>query len=156
MTDVGDRLKGLREWRHMTKADLARKSGVSAPYIHQIEEGVRSKPSDTVLRALAGALGVRNYELLEPAGYRFEGEGYFDNYDRAIAELRDHLGDSDYGIYFNDIIEEMPNLARWTASGPTLPSGPKGWDELSDDDQRLAQKLIDRLRGESDETPADE
>ena len=144
---LGKLIASYRDSKKLTKAELSRRSGVSAPYLTQIEAGTRI-PSEAVLRQLAGALGVRNFELLEPAGYKFTGEGFFENYDRGIAEVRDYLYDHNYDlwIYFDDIIRAMPDLARWTASGPATPSGPAGWDELDDKDQRLVQGLIDRLR----------
>lgn len=145
---IGNLIRQLRESRGLNKAELARRSGVSAPYITQIEADQRT-PSDAVLRQLAGALGIENYRLLEPAGYRFEGEGYFENYERAIESLQDYLGESDYGYYLEGILKELPSLARWMASGPALPAGPIGWDELNADDQRLVQKIINRLRPES-------
>lgn len=149
MTDekLGKLIASYREEKKMTKAELSRRSGVSAPYLTQIEAGKRHA-SEAVLRQLAGALGLRNMQLLEPAGYKFTGEGFFENYDHAIGYVRDYLHQHDYdaAIYFDGIMEALPDLALWTASGPTAPSGPAGWDELTDKDQRMVQQFIDRLR----------
>jgi len=150
--NVGPLITRLREAKKLTKAELARRAGVSAPYLSQIESGDRA-PSEAVLRQLAGALGIENFRLLEPAGYQFTGEGYFENYDRAIAEVRDYLESHSYdmSLYFDGIIKAIPDLALWTASGPTQPAGPEGWDELDAADQKLVQSLIRRLLGSTDE-----
>lgn len=130
----------------MTKAELARRAGVSGPYLTQIEAGTR-KASKPVLMKLAGALGIENFQLLEPAGYTFDSGAYFDNIDRAVAYLKDTLH-GDQAIYFEGIMEELPELAQWVTSGPATPTGPDNWDDLSAEDQRLVQSLINRLHSE--------
>ena len=133
----------------MTKAELARRSGVSAPYLTQIEAGDR-QPSKAVLMRLAGALGVKNYILLEAAGFRFDSGAYFQRIDEAVAYLNEHLPEGDLLYMFQGIIDELPELAQWTVSGPAAPAGADGWDELDADDQRLVQQIINRLRADSD------
>ena len=140
---VGSLITRYRERAKLTKAELARRSGVSAPYLTQIEAGDR-QPSKQILMRLAGAFGIKNYELLEAAGLRFDSGAYFQNIDRAVGELRDRLEGDDL-MYFEGIIEELPELAQWTVSGPAAPAGADGWDELDADDQRLVQQLINRL-----------
>jgi len=128
----------------MTKAELARRSGVSAPYLTQIEANDRT-PSKEVLIRIAGALGIENFKLLEPAGYRFDNGTYFDAIDRNIAWLRDRLT-GDESTYFELILEDLPELGQWVTSGPAMPIGPDGWAELNAEDQRIVQQLIHRLR----------
>lgn len=61
---IGKRLKTLREARGLSVQALAEASGVSAPYLWQIENGRKSNPSGQALRRLATALGTTVAELL--------------------------------------------------------------------------------------------
>ena len=69
MMTLADKLKSLREAKKLSVADLADQSGVSKPYIWQIEDGRRKNPTGEVLRKLASALGTTVPELMgAPAG----------------------------------------------------------------------------------------
>jgi len=137
-----------RERQNLTKAELARRSGVSPPYLSQIESGDRS-PSEAVLRRIAGALGVMNIDLLEAAGmlsYADETLAY--KIDRKLYDIteivRRHNEDEAYVLH--DILTtHIQDLIRFYGSGPAQPVGPERWDELSARDQKLAQRLITRL-----------
>ncbi len=62
----GEALKKQREYRGMTQAQLAKKTGISVRVIQNLEQGFRdiNKASvETVLR-LSEALGVDVYEIL--------------------------------------------------------------------------------------------
>ena len=61
---LGQRLKRLRTACDMDVATLAEASGLSKPYIWQIEEGRRKTPSGEKLLKLASGLGVTVGELL--------------------------------------------------------------------------------------------
>ena len=61
--DLAEKVKTLREARHMSVTDLAEASGVSKPYIWQIESGRRANPTGDVLRKLAPALGTTVTDL---------------------------------------------------------------------------------------------
>ncbi len=52
------RVKHLRKLRHMSQAELARRSGCNRPYIVLLEQGVRNNPTLNVLRKVARGLGV--------------------------------------------------------------------------------------------------
>jgi len=58
------KLKGLRKAKGLSVAELAEQSGVSPPYIWQIEGGKRKNPSGEVLNKLASALGTTVGDLL--------------------------------------------------------------------------------------------
>ncbi|MCL6580083.1 MAG: helix-turn-helix transcriptional regulator, partial [Firmicutes bacterium] len=57
MSDIGPRLKRLRENRRMSVKDLAAAVGVSRSFIYQLERGEVS-PSYSTLRGIATALGT--------------------------------------------------------------------------------------------------
>jgi transcriptional regulator with XRE-family HTH domain len=61
---VGDRLKEYRKSLGMSQAELARKSGVSAAYLSELESGLGKRPSGEILLRLANALEVTIAELL--------------------------------------------------------------------------------------------
>jgi transcriptional regulator with XRE-family HTH domain len=63
--DIGSTLRAQREWRHMTIASLARKVGISAAAISQIESGA-VQPSLATLRKLAASLEVPVFRLFLP------------------------------------------------------------------------------------------
>ncbi|MCX5758750.1 MAG: helix-turn-helix transcriptional regulator [Candidatus Hydrogenedentes bacterium] len=66
---LAEKLKSLREEKKLSVADLATQSGVSKPYIWQIEDERRKNPTGEVLRKLASALGTTVPELMgAPAG----------------------------------------------------------------------------------------
>lgn len=66
--DIGIFIKELRNQRKLKVSKLAEISGVSQPYLSQIESGKR-KPSLEIVRKLASALETDFYELAWIAGY---------------------------------------------------------------------------------------
>ncbi len=74
LPDVGAFIKEQREQGSLSIRKLAELTGVSNPYISQIERGVR-KPSAEILRSIAGALSIRTETLYEKAGLLDKHEG---------------------------------------------------------------------------------
>ncbi len=66
MADIGAYLKSLRERAALTVAQAAGGSGISVPYLYQIEDG-RRNPSAKVLARLAPVYRVSVEELLSQA-----------------------------------------------------------------------------------------
>jgi transcriptional regulator with XRE-family HTH domain len=66
-SDVGSFIRSLRENAQVSVRQLAEKSGVSNPYLSQVERGLR-KPSADVLSQLAKALRVSAEVLYVRAG----------------------------------------------------------------------------------------
>jgi transcriptional regulator with XRE-family HTH domain len=62
MSDIGTRVKEERKKRELPLRELARLSGLSAPYLLDIERG-RRQPSDKSLGRLAKALGISKKSL---------------------------------------------------------------------------------------------
>lgn len=70
LIEFGRYIKSLREEKGLTITELAQESGVSRPYLSQIEGGTRSKfPSSDVLLKISKALGLNHDELMVKAGY---------------------------------------------------------------------------------------
>ena len=67
--DFGKYLRELREAAKLSIGELTRLSGVSQPYISQIENGNRGIPSIDVLKKLIEPLKADYKEFLAKAGY---------------------------------------------------------------------------------------
>ncbi len=61
---LGERIKFLREYRHLTQEKLAEKSGLSLDYIGKIEVCI-NKPGIKALIKIANALNVHIKELFD-------------------------------------------------------------------------------------------
>lgn len=64
-----EQLKDMRKLKGFTIRELADRSGVSAAYISQIENGNRGVPSPDVLMKLSEGLNTPYTELMKMAGY---------------------------------------------------------------------------------------
>jgi HTH-type transcriptional regulator, competence development regulator len=64
-----DKLKDMRKLKGFTIRELADRSGVSAAYISQLENGNRGIPSPDVLMKLSEGLNTSYSQLMEIAGY---------------------------------------------------------------------------------------
>ena len=67
LPDVGSFIREQRERSALSIRKLAEMTGVSNPYLSQIERGVR-RPSAEILRSIAEALAIRTETLYERAG----------------------------------------------------------------------------------------
>ena len=65
---IGVFIKSVREARHITQGELARRCNLSRAYINTIEAGNVKEPSGKTLGLLAGALGIDILEMLEVTG----------------------------------------------------------------------------------------
>jgi transcriptional regulator with XRE-family HTH domain len=72
-----EQLKDIRKKRGFTIREVADRSGVSAAYISQIENGQRGTPSPEILLKLSEGLENSYAELMKLAGY-IEPEGLTD------------------------------------------------------------------------------
>ncbi|HTQ22784.1 helix-turn-helix transcriptional regulator [Mycobacterium sp.] len=66
-SDLGSFIRSQRETAHVSVRQLAERSGVSNPYLSQVERGLR-KPSADVLNQIAKALRVSAEALYVRAG----------------------------------------------------------------------------------------
>ena len=65
--DLGEFIRSQRERANLSLRRLAEKSGISNPYLSQIERGIR-KPSAEILKNLARALEISSNTLYSRAG----------------------------------------------------------------------------------------
>jgi transcriptional regulator with XRE-family HTH domain len=67
-TPLGKFVRAVRESRHLTQAELARRCHLSRAYINALESGNVKEPSAKTLSLLAKALDLDILELLEAGG----------------------------------------------------------------------------------------
>jgi transcriptional regulator with XRE-family HTH domain len=67
--DFYESLKDMRKLKGYTIRELADRSGVSAAYISQMENGNRGVPSPDVLSKLSEGLNIPYSDLMKAAGY---------------------------------------------------------------------------------------
>ena len=58
------RIKEIREGKGLSIGALAKKAGLSDPYVRQLEKGIKKNPTGAVLKKLATALGVTIADLI--------------------------------------------------------------------------------------------
>ncbi len=90
--DVGRRVRELRVRRGMVIEDLARKCGLSKPYISQVETG-KASPSLQTVQKLAQALGV-------PLTYLFLEEAFGCHVTRRAERRAVSFGEPDKLVFF--------------------------------------------------------
>lgn len=73
--EIGAYLRRVRKAKGFTLREAAKRSGVSHPYLSQLENGKNDKPSPEILRKLSSTLDVSYLELMTKAGYN-DYEGY--------------------------------------------------------------------------------
>jgi transcriptional regulator with XRE-family HTH domain len=108
--DVGMFIREQRERSALSIRKLAEMTGVSNPYLSQIERGIRT-PSAEILRSIAGALSIRTETLYERAGLleRDEPPGVPDAID-AEARLSDTQKQALMEIYASFISTDQEGL----------------------------------------------
>lgn len=84
-TLISNNIKALRKQLGWSQELLAEKTGVSAPYITQIEVGKR-KPSLEIVEKLASALGVEYKTLFEPYNSKIVESS--DNFSKHLLESK--------------------------------------------------------------------
>lgn len=127
--NIGAYLKSRRKEKGFTLTELAAKSGVSHPYISQIENG-KFIPSPEILSRLAPHLEMSRADLMVKAGHLS-----FD--DKSEREWDDLM----YGPYSEEMIKELKDIkiALTRYAGKYYYNG----HQLSDQDR---QRILDMLK----------
>jgi len=66
---LGSYLRQQRKTKHLTLRDAEEKTGVSNPYLSQLENDKISAPSPTILHKLAECFGISYDQLMKLTGY---------------------------------------------------------------------------------------
>lgn len=114
MSAIGDHLKQLREKCGFGVAQAANESGISAPYLYQIEDG-RRNPSAKVLSRLAQVYKVRAEELLTLA----------DLLPPSVLPQVEHETREDRITRAFEFVMQDPNIRAGSSAMQTLPTEAK-------------------------------
>ncbi|OKJ97022.1 XRE family transcriptional regulator [Streptomyces sp. CB03234] len=112
-TTIGDRLRGLREFRGLTQEELADRAGVSVSIVQKLEQNRRQSAHLSTLRALAFALDVELERLLgQPTVTQHQPD------DGGLIALRDAIQDIGAlpGVLMDGIDDDPPPPAEWMES----------------------------------------
>lgn len=66
---IGQIIKELRNEKGLSASELARRSGISQPYLSQLETGKNNNPTTEVIEKIAKGLGVHYTALMYRAGH---------------------------------------------------------------------------------------
>lgn len=114
--NIGDYIKDVRIRKGLTSRKLAEKSGVSQPYISQLENGKNNNPSPEILKKLSETLDISYTKLMEMAGYIEEKnplEKAIDNYSGIMDEIkRVILYKKNLDIHLQSLKERIENLNK--------------------------------------------
>jgi transcriptional regulator with XRE-family HTH domain len=106
--DIGSFIRQQREIAQQSIRDLAKRAGVSNPYLSQIERGLR-KPSAEILQQIARALEISAETLYERAGMLDPKESQGNGVVDAIAvdaRLNDEQKQAMLAIYRSFVTDE--------------------------------------------------
>lgn len=131
-----EQLRDMRKLKGFTIRELADRSGVSAAYISQMENGNRGVPSPDVLMKLSEGLNAPYAELMEIAGYLEKTEQRDESaYSKPRVNLRRFLRENDLifdGIELTDQdkewIERMLTVLFWREKKTAEPKTPQDAD----------------------------
>ncbi|WP_135554254.1 helix-turn-helix domain-containing protein [Paenibacillus cymbidii] len=135
-------LKDLRRLKGYTIREVADRSGVSAAYISQLENGHRGVPSPDVLMKLSEGLNASYEALMQAAGYLEPSGGQSDESGRsAPVNLRRFLRDNDLvfdGISLSEEhkewLERMLTAMFWLEKIKLEAKGERKPDDGSDEE----------------------
>lgn len=128
---LGAYLIQLRNEKNYSQRDLAEKCGVSGAEISRIESGKRQKPSPTVLKAMAQALGVEYSDLMKLAGYVEEKHEEDKIYELVFKD--DETGE------IVDVIRGVKEMFRKDATWANVAY--RVSHELNDEDRRILTEM---------------
>lgn len=93
LKSLGTKLKRARSSLGVSLQSVATPAGISAAYLHKLEQGSIETPSPHVLRRVSGELGLPYLELMVLAGYlgaeQIEGQWTAPQNEEYIAAGRD-------------------------------------------------------------------
>ncbi|WP_282936678.1 helix-turn-helix transcriptional regulator [Paenibacillus sp. RC67] len=102
-----EQLRDMRKLKGFTIRELADRSGVSAAYISQLENGNRGVPSPDVLMKLSEGLNTPYSELMEVAGYLEKAEMERDaTYSRPRVNLRRFIRENELSFDGIELTEQ--------------------------------------------------
>lgn len=141
-----------RERLGISQGALAERVGVDRSHISHIESG-RKKASAELLGKIISALDLPVEELLGDEATQVEKAlicAAF-NFQKKLCEYLTLEQVTEIMQYIEQMNEAQAALMSYVKSEP-MPAGPEGWLNLSDNDKKLVQRIINRLH-KNEKTP---
>lgn len=99
--NVGEIIRKIRKEKKMTLVQIAEITGLSHPYLSQLENGKKKNPSFETLDKIAQSLGMDYFELMIQAGFLSREDGEYRR--KAKKESQDRLKE------VNEYLENIKN-----------------------------------------------
>lgn len=109
--ELGRFIRSKRKGKSTTLVQLAEKTGLSQPYLSQIENGKRDIPKPDIINKIASALDIDSYEMMVKAGYIKT--GYKPEFEHLIQEEKKLIEEK-------DILFQLMNNERVYLDGKLL------------------------------------
>lgn len=146
---IGLAIGTKREALGISQQALADRVGLSRPYISQVEAGTKKPADETLLKIMAAlGMGYTDFGTSETVALLSREErAMMDAGMPFISKLSEYLTPKQ----FNEVMQllNQTNEARAAMQahlkGEPMPSGPDGWLNLSKEDRRLVQRIVNRL-----------
>ena len=148
---LGHYIGQKRDALGFSQAALAEAVGRSRPYITQIENGKRS-PSEETLQRIFSALGITLEQAAQDLLADEMDEQQYASVQYAFrvkAWMDANLTPEQQAEFSALVLDAEGFQASLALAGQTLPPGPAGWLNLTEQDRRLIQRLVNRLLGSS-------
>ena len=146
---IGLAIGSKREALGISQQALADRVGLSRPYISQVESGTK-KPSDDALLRIMAALGMNYTDFGTSETIAFlsdEERAMMDAGMPFISKLIEYLTPEQFNevMHLLDQTGEAQAAMQSHLKSEPMPSGPDGWLNLSKEDRRLVQRIVNRL-----------
>lgn len=109
--ELGQFIRSKRKGKNITLMQLAKKTGLSQPYLSQIENGKRDIPKPDIINKIASSLDIDSFEMMVKAGYVKTGYA---------PEFEDLLKEEKRLIEEKDILFQLKNNERVYLDGKLL------------------------------------
>ena len=129
LRDLGEFIRNQREGARLSLRGLSSRTGISNPYLSQIERGLR-KPSAEILQQIARGLAISAETLYERAGIldprdAAEAQGVVAAIQQA-ADLDDQAKQALIGVYQSLRRPSPPDPDEPASGHPATGAGPEG------------------------------
>ena len=144
--ELGLLIATKRESLGISQGALAKKVGVDRSHISHIEKGSK-KASAELLGRIVSALDLPVEELLGEEANQMEKAlvGAAFNFQKKLNEYMTLEQVTEIMQYIEQMNEAQAALMSYVKNEP-MPAGPEGWLNLSDNDKKLIQRIINRLQ----------
>ncbi|SEN87062.1 Helix-turn-helix [Amphibacillus marinus] len=89
---IGEIIKELRNKKGISARELSRRSGISQPYLSQLETGKNNNPTNEVLKKIASGLSIEFVELIHLSNYYNAEEVEKNKINKLLSEMTDLKG----------------------------------------------------------------